>query len=71
MLNAVEGIIHLVTACISFYGMWDLGVWDWRVGTAPTFDLILGCTSLITGYVLNKIDWQHTCFSEKKDEKLS
>ena len=72
LLNAVEGIIHIVTACISFYGMWDLGVWDWRVMTAPTFDLFLGAVSLITGYVLNKIDWKHTCFfpKEEKDEKL-
>jgi len=72
-LNAIEGVIHIITACVSFYGMWDLGVWDWRVATAPTFDLFLGCVSLITGYVLNKIDWKHTCFfptGQQKDEKL-
>ena len=55
LLNAAEGVIHLVTAGVSFYGIYDLGIRDWRVMAAPTADSVLGIVSLVTGYVLNKI----------------
>lgn len=54
VLNLSEGMIHIVTAGISFWGMFSLGVWDWRVATSPTADLALGLVSLVTGVVLNK-----------------
>jgi hypothetical protein len=53
--NAAEGIIHLVVAAVSFWGMYAIGVWDWRIMTAPTADVFLGFVSLITGFVLNRI----------------
>jgi len=52
LLNFAEGIIHLVVSIISFWGMYDTGIWDWRIAAAPTTDLLLGTTSLITGFVL-------------------
>jgi len=52
LINFAEGIIHLVVSLISFWGMYDTGIWDWRIATAPTTDLFLGFTSIITGYVL-------------------
>jgi len=55
-LNLAEGAIHLVTASISFWGMYDAGIWDWRIATSPTSDFVLGIVSLITGMVLGK-DW--------------
>ncbi len=51
-INLAEGIIHLVVAGISFWGIFDTGIWDWRIMAAPTTDLFLGIASLITGYVL-------------------
>jgi hypothetical protein len=52
MINLTEGMIHLVVASISFYGIYDTKTWDWRIMAAPTTDLFLGVASLITGYVL-------------------
>ena len=70
VLNFSEGLIHLVTAIISFWGMYSVGVWDWRIATSPTFDIFLGIVSLVTGIVLGK--WSHDhyhpcnkCESEK------
>lgn len=62
-INLAEGIIHLVVSIVSFYGMYDLGIWDWRVATAPCTDLFLGIASLITGYVLKDVAG---CFHNKK-----
>jgi hypothetical protein len=53
-LNLSEGIIHLVTAGVSFWGMYSLGVWDWRVATSPVADSFLGIVSLVTGVVLGQ-----------------
>ena len=52
LINLAEGIIHLVVSVISFWGIYDTNAWDWRVMTAPTTDLLLGCTSLLTSYFL-------------------
>jgi hypothetical protein len=51
-VNVSEGVIHLLTSAVSFWGMFSLGVFDWRVATSPTADLLLGMASLITGLVL-------------------
>lgn len=54
LLNAGEGIIHLITSCVSFWGMYDSGIWDWRIATSPTTDLFMGFISLLTAFVLGK-----------------
>jgi len=54
VLNVGEGVIHIVTAAISFWGMFTLSVWDWRVATSPTADLALGVVSFVTGIALGK-----------------
>lgn len=54
LLNLSEGVIHLLTAGISFWGMASLEVWDWRVAASPTADIFLGFVSLITGLVLGR-----------------
>jgi len=52
IINLTEGLIHLVVSGISFWGMYDNGIWDWRIMAAPTTDLFLGMASLLTGYIL-------------------
>ena len=54
VLNLGEGVIHLVTAAISFWGMLSLGVWDWRLATSPTADLALGLVSLVTAAAISQ-----------------
>lgn len=54
VLNLGEGVIHIVTAVISLWGMSSLGVWDWRVATSPVADLGLGLVSLVTAVALGK-----------------
>lgn len=54
VLNLGEGVIHIITAVVSFWGMSSLGVWDWRVATSPTVDLALGLVSLVTALALGK-----------------
>lgn len=54
VLNLGEGVIHLVTAAVSFWGMFSLGVWDWRLATSPSADLALGLVSLVTGAALSQ-----------------
>lgn len=54
LLNAGEGIIHLITSCVSFYGMYRAGIWDWAIATSPTTDLFMGFISLLTAFILGK-----------------
>jgi hypothetical protein len=54
VLNLGEGVIHLVTAAISFWGMLSLGVWDWRLAASPTADFALGLVSLVTAAALHQ-----------------
>jgi hypothetical protein len=54
IFNATEGIIHLVVAIISIWGIIDQGVSDWRVWAAPIENLVFGLFSLLTGYILGK-----------------
>ncbi len=58
-LNMFEGVIHIVTSVITFWGIYDQHITDWRVWTAPSFDLILGVVSIITSIVLKKITGHH------------
>jgi len=51
-LNLGEGIIHVVVSLISFWGMYDTGIWDLRIAAAPSTDLFLGLTSLLTAVLL-------------------
>lgn len=54
LLNLGEGVIHLITSSISFWGMYSVGIWDWRIATSPVADLLLGIFSILTGIVLGK-----------------
>jgi branched-subunit amino acid ABC-type transport system permease component len=67
VLNFAEGFIHIVGAGLSFYGMWDVGIWDWRIAAAPSADLFLGVMSIITGIVLNRWGCHH---HQEKDENI-
>lgn len=58
-INLGEGIIHLVVSLISLWGIYDLGIWDWRVLTAPITDLLLGLASLFTAFVLKDFVHHH------------
>ena len=64
VLNLSEGVIHILTAAVSFWGMLSLGVWDWRVATSPTADLALGLVSLVTGVALGKWHSHGECSRE-------
>lgn len=70
ILNLSEGLIHLVTSGISFWGMYSLGVWDWRVATSPTADLVLGIFSILTGIVLGRWGCSHCEKHCKKEENV-
>jgi hypothetical protein len=58
-VNLFEGIIHLIVSAISFWGMYDMNIWDWRIAAAPTTDFFLGVASLITSYFLNSFEEFH------------
>ncbi|UGO51006.1 hypothetical protein PQE70_gp153 [Bacillus phage vB_BanS_Nate] len=60
MLNAVEGIIHLVVALIGGYGAVDISVYDFRVWMPIIENFILGIFSILTGWALGmKHDHHH------------
>lgn len=59
ILNLSEGIIHISVAALAYWGMYDTGLWDWRIMMAPTTDFFLGIISLITGVVLGKWSCSH------------
>jgi len=65
-VNLGEGLIHIVVSGISFWGIYDMGVSDWRIMTAPTCDLILGGASLITSYFLKDLV-NHGCLAHKNN----
>lgn len=60
LFNTMEGIIHLVVAAIAFWGIFAGQVWDWRVWTAPTENLIFGLFSILTGYILGTHGHNHS-----------
>ncbi|AZU98871.1 hypothetical protein [Bacillus phage vB_BanS-Thrax5] len=60
MLNAVEGIIHLIVALIGGYGAVDINVYDFRVWMPIIENFILGIFSILTGWALGmKHDHHH------------
>ncbi|AYP68312.1 hypothetical protein PQE75_gp167 [Bacillus phage vB_BcoS-136] len=60
MLNAVEGLIHLVVAIIGTWGAVDVSVYDIRVWLPIIENFILGGFSLLTGWCLSvKHDHSH------------
>jgi hypothetical protein len=60
LLNAVEGIIHLVVAVIGAWGAVDVSVYDMRVWLPIIENVILGGFSLLTGWALGiKHDHHH------------
>jgi hypothetical protein len=60
LLNAVEGIIHLVVAVIGGWGAIDVSVYDMRVWLPIIENVILGGFSLLTGWALGiKHDHHH------------
>ena len=63
VLNMLEGIIHIVCSLISFWGIYAIGVWDWRVATSPTTDIFLGVLSIVTAIVLGK--WHPHCLENE------
>ena len=52
MLNAVEGIIHLIVALIGSWGSIDTHVVDVRVWLPIVENFVLGIFSLLTGWAL-------------------
>ena len=52
LMNTMEGFIHIIIAAIGFWGVFALMVFDWRVTSGPSMNLLLGLFSLFTGYVL-------------------
>lgn len=60
LLNAVEGIVHLVVALIGTWGAVDTNVTDIRVWLPIVENLVLGVFSLLTGWALGiKHDHHH------------
>lgn len=52
VLNAVEGIVHLIVALIGAWGAVDISVIDARVWLPIVENFILGIFSLLTGWCL-------------------
>lgn len=52
VLNAIEGVIHLIVALIGTWGGIDTGVSDIRVWLPIVENFVLGIFSLLTGWAL-------------------
>lgn len=52
LLNTAEGFIHIMIAIVGFWGIFATDIFDWRIVTATSINLVLGAFSLLTGYVL-------------------
>lgn len=50
--NAIEGIVHLVTAAIGTWGAVDVQVWDIRVWFPIIENFFTGVLSLVTAWAL-------------------
>lgn len=60
MLNAIEGIVHLVVAIIGGWGVVSVDVYDFRVLLPIIENFVLGVFSLLTGWALGiKHDHHH------------
>jgi hypothetical protein len=54
IINALEGVIHIIVSIIGFWGASDVGVWDWRLLAPSIENLVFGVLSIATGIVLGK-----------------
>jgi hypothetical protein len=54
LINAAEGIIHLIFAGIGLWGSFATNIWDWRLLSPVIENLIFGVLSVATGIVLGK-----------------
>lgn len=52
LINTAEGFIHIIIAVIGFWGIFATGIYDWRIVSATSVNVILGVFSLLTGYIL-------------------
>jgi hypothetical protein len=54
VINAAEGIIHLIVAAIGLWGIIAIGTWDWRLLSPVIENFVFGVLSIATGIVLGK-----------------
>lgn len=66
MLNTVEGIVHLIVACIGIWGVIATGVLDFRLLLPIIENLILGLFSLLTGWALGMHHHHHHDHKEEE-----
>lgn len=60
VLNAIEGVVHLIVAIIGSWGVVSVNVYDVRVLLPIIENFILGIFSLLTGWALGiKHDHHH------------
>lgn len=59
IFNTFEGIIHLIVAVVGLWGIFDTGIYDWRLFVAPVENLIFGLFSVMTGYLLKELGLHH------------
>lgn len=59
VLNAVEGIVHLVVALIGTWGVSATGVYDIRILLPIIENFVLGVFSLLTGWALGIQNHHH------------
>lgn len=59
LLNAIEGIIHLVVAIIGMWGAIDINVYDIRIWLPIVENFVLGLFSLLTGWCLGLTHSHH------------
>jgi len=52
VLNALEGVIHLIVALIGTWGAIDISVYDFRIWLPIIENFVLGAFSLLTGWAL-------------------
>lgn len=67
LFNTIEGVLHLITAAISFWGIFSGQIYDWKVWASPVENLLLGAFSLFTGYILG-IDHHGHSIKKNKEE---
>jgi len=59
VLNAVEGVVHLVVALIGSWGVIDTQVYDIRILLPILENFVLGVFSLLTGWALTAHHHHH------------
>lgn len=54
LINTWEGITHLVSSGIGFWGMWETDTWAWQLIFTTSESLVFGLLSVLTGVILGK-----------------